>query len=64
LAISGGSRYLTAAAGVDQATEIGADGVILKPFDEERLLMRVKACWENADEIGRTEAGERSALAV
>ena len=48
LAISGGSRYLSAAAGVDQATEIGADGVILKPFDEERLLMRVRACWEDS----------------
>jgi hypothetical protein len=22
--------------------------VILKPFDEERLLLRVKACWEGA----------------
>jgi CheY-like chemotaxis protein len=48
LAISGGSRYLSAAAGVDQAAEIGADGVILKPFDEERLLMRVRACWEDS----------------
>jgi CheY-like chemotaxis protein len=48
LAISGGSRYLSAAAGVDQAAEIGADGIILKPFDEERLLMRVHACWEAA----------------
>ena len=51
LAISGGSRYLSAAAGASQASDIGADGVILKPFDEERLLLRVKACWEspNAD---------------
>src|SRR5688500_11253911 len=48
LAISGGSRYLTAAAGIDQAVDIGVDGVILKPFDEERLLMRVRACWENS----------------
>lgn len=50
LAISGGSRYLSAAAGVAQATEIGADGVILKPFDEERLLLRVKSCWNSAGE--------------
>jgi CheY-like chemotaxis protein len=64
LAISGGSRYLTAAAGVDQATEIGADGVILKPFDEERLLMRVKACWDGADEASRIEISERAALSV
>ena len=49
LAISGGSRYLSAAAGVDQAAELGADGVVLKPFSEERLLMRVKACWEGAE---------------
>src|SRR5688572_24772834 len=45
LAISGGSRYLSAASGVDQASDIGADGVLLKPFDGERLLMRVKSCW-------------------
>ena len=50
LAISGGSRYLSAAAGVDQAADIGADGVVLKPFNEERLLMRVKACWETSNE--------------
>lgn len=50
LAISGGSRYLSAATGIAQATDIGADGVILKPFDEERLLMRVRACWENSNE--------------
>jgi CheY-like chemotaxis protein len=47
LAISGGSRYLSASAGVAQAAEIGADGIILKPFDEERLLMRVNACWDS-----------------
>jgi two-component system, OmpR family, response regulator len=50
LAISGGSRYLSAAAGIAQATDIGVDGVILKPFDEERLLTRVKACWETPSE--------------
>lgn len=50
LAISGGSRYLSASASLAQATDIGADGIILKPFDEERLLLRVKACWENADQ--------------
>jgi DNA-binding response OmpR family regulator len=49
---------------VDQATEIGADGVILKPFDEERLLMRVKACWDGADEASRIEISERAALSV
>ena len=50
LAISGGSRYVSAAAGVSQATEIGADGVILKPFDEERLLARIRACWGDSEE--------------
>ena len=50
LAISGGSRYLSAAAGIAQATHIGVDGVILKPFDEERLLTRIKACWETPSE--------------
>ena len=50
LAISGGSRYLSASAGVNQAAELGADGVILKPFNEERLLMRVKACWGHEKE--------------
>ena len=54
LAISGGSRYLSAAAGTSQAADLGADGVILKPFDEERLLTRVKACWDNADETVST----------
>ena len=49
LAISGGSRYLSAASGVEQASDIGADGVLLKPFDGERLLMRVKACWASDD---------------
>jgi CheY-like chemotaxis protein len=48
LAISGGGRYLTAAAGVAQASELGADGVILKPFDEERLMARIKACWDDS----------------
>ena len=55
LAISGGSRFLTASAGGDRATAIGADGIILKPFDEERLLMRVKACWEGASAPNATE---------
>jgi len=50
LAISGGSRYLSASAGGTQASETGADGVILKPFDEERLLMRVQSCWEKSEE--------------
>ena len=50
LAISGGSRYLSAAAGIAQATDIGVDGVILKPFDEERLLTRIKSCWETPSE--------------
>src|SRR5262245_49127132 len=50
LAISGGSRYLSAVAGIEQATALGADGVILKPFDEERLLMRVDACWSDSRE--------------
>jgi DNA-binding response OmpR family regulator len=58
LAISGGSRYLSAAAGIARASEIGADGVILKPFDEERLLSRVRACWEGAgqDELAAAES--------
>lgn len=55
LAISGGSRYLSAAAGADQAADIGADGVILKPFNEERLLTRVKACWEGLDVQAESE---------
>ena len=45
LAISGGSRYMSASTGVAQASEIGADAVMLKPFDEERLLSRVRACF-------------------
>ena len=52
LAISGGSRYLSAAAGANQASDIGADGVILKPFDEDRLLTRVKGCCEAMDAVG------------
>lgn len=58
LAISGGSRYLSAAAGLDTAAEIGADGIILKPFDGERLLMRVNACWEAQPSVA-TEAPRR-----
>ena len=63
LAISGGSRYLSAAAGVDRAAEIGADGIILKPFDEERLLMRVNACWETQSSAA-TEAPSRFAASI
>ena len=63
LAISGGSRYLSAAAGVDRAAEIGADGIILKPFDEERLLMRVNACWETQP-TPTTEAPSRFAASI
>jgi DNA-binding response OmpR family regulator len=62
LAISGGSRFLTAAAGADQAAEVGADGIILKPFDEERLLSRISACWENEEKPAAREVAERIAL--
>ena len=64
LAISGGSRYLSAAAGVSQASDIGADGVILKPFDEERLQLRIKACWENSADKHEVNARELPAVAV
>jgi CheY-like chemotaxis protein len=63
LAISGGSRYLSATAGVDRAAEIGADGIILKPFDEERLLMRVNACWDTESTVA-TDAPFRFAASI
>lgn len=59
LAISGGSRFLSASAGVDRATDLGADGVILKPFDEERLLLRVKACWDTSNEFSDSVTSQR-----
>jgi CheY-like chemotaxis protein len=64
LAISGGSRFLSAAAGVDQATDIGADGVILKPFDEERLMTRINACWESSAPIPSTAMGSRAGISA
>jgi CheY-like chemotaxis protein len=64
LAISGGSRYLSAAAGTSKATELGADGVILKPFDEERLLARIKACWESSDDDLASGINETTAASV
>ena len=42
LAISGGGRFVNAADCVAQAQEIGADDVLLKPFDEIQLEQRVR----------------------
>jgi CheY-like chemotaxis protein len=64
LAISGGSRYLNAAAGAARAAEIGADGIILKPFDEERLLTRVKACWEGSDQTLLPDVANRVEVSI
>ena len=55
LAISGGSRYLSGPASVAQAADIGADGIILKPFDEERLLARVRSCVEDEESAASTD---------
>ena len=43
LAISGGGRFANASDCVAQANEIGADEVLLKPFDETQLQQRVRA---------------------
>ena len=64
LAISGGSRYLSASASVVQAAEIGADGIILKPFDEERLLSRIRACFEGAEEAETATVEFRTGIGV
>ncbi len=42
LAISGGGRFVNAADCTAQAKEIGADDVLLKPFDETQLQQRVR----------------------
>jgi CheY-like chemotaxis protein len=42
LAISGGGRFVNAADCAAQAKEIGADDVLLKPFDESQLQQRVR----------------------
>ena len=42
LAISGGGRFISASDCVAQAKEIGADDVLLKPFDESQLQERVR----------------------
>jgi CheY-like chemotaxis protein len=42
LAISGGGRFVSASDCVAQAQEIGADEVLLKPFDETQLQHRVR----------------------
>jgi CheY-like chemotaxis protein len=43
LAISGGGRFVSAADCTAQAKEIGADDVLLKPFDEALLQERIRA---------------------
>jgi CheY-like chemotaxis protein len=43
LAISGGGRFMNAADCTAQAREIGADEVLLKPFDENQLQGRVRS---------------------
>jgi CheY-like chemotaxis protein len=43
LAISGGGRFVNASDCVAQAKEIGADDVLLKPFDETQLQQRVRS---------------------
>lgn len=45
LAISGGSRFTTAATWLTEAMEMGVDRVLAKPFGEEQLLTAVRACW-------------------
>lgn len=42
LAISGGGRFVSAADCAAQAKEIGADDVLLKPFDEALLQERIR----------------------
>jgi CheY-like chemotaxis protein len=42
LAISGGGRYMNATACIQLANGLGADGVLLKPFNEAQFLVAVE----------------------
>lgn len=52
LAISGGGRFVNAADCAAQAKEIGADDVLLKPFDESQLQQRVRGLTGISDNAG------------
>ena len=60
LAISGGGRFVSAADCAAQAKEIGADDVLLKPFDEALLQERIRALMD-ADLAPSAAAGARAA---
>jgi CheY-like chemotaxis protein len=48
LGISGGFRHQSPRACLSQTASVGADTLILEPFDEHRLLAAMRECWEGA----------------